>query len=251
MAEDEIISQASQEIFGSGGAATAGVSGLLIFEIILWAIIGILLVWVIISFIRNKIIYKFPVVLYARRGNSRIIRYAKGGYINLKGLRTFRIKWGKIKLPWWKKDLEYLPDTALMDAEGRLHFDQYDPDTYIQKRITHLSKPTRMRVIEFLKPYEMFREGDRIVQFQHLADGLVDLEIAKYLDDGKESRIVEVEESYFEPVPRNTKQIAIQNIRGLEETLKSDKFKQMALLVGGIIVLALVFLGAYMILTAS
>ena len=251
MAIDDIIAEATgapEFVNPTPTTDTGGGATLALLTIILYMLIigGVSVITFII--VRNKIIFKFPIVIYSRRGNSRKTRYGKGGYIKKKGVLTFKIKWGW--RPWDKKDLDFLPDTSLMDSDGRLHFDQYDPTTYIQKKVFHLVKPTKLRVVEFKEPYGDFKQGDRIMQFEHLVADLQRDGKVIFIDNG-DGKEIEIEEDFYEPVPRDNKVMAIQEIKNLEKFMNKSPIGQVALIVGGILVLAAMFLGGYMLLTSS
>lgn len=196
---------------------------------------------------RNKRIFIFPVGVYRRRGNERKIRVCKGGYINKNKMRTFRIKWGRINAPWNRKDLDFLPDTNHMDSEGRIYFDQLDPDTYIQTRKFHLKRPTRIRRIKLLENYGELKVGAEITQYEHLIEHLVNSGTAEYSDLPTEEEYKEVEEIYFEPVPRDTKALAVQEIKNVNQALGRDSLKT-TLIIGGLMVLGVVLIVTIFIL---
>lgn len=190
---------------------------MLIIMITMFVTLGIFLI---IILIRNKYIYKYPVVIYERIGDSRKIRLGKGGWKKKKGYRKFHIKSG-----WWlRKWIETNPDTSLMDAEGRLNFDRYDPDTFIQKRVIHLRRPDNIVEIEYIKPHMEYKEGDRIVQWKGIVMPLVINGIAKIINE--ETKSYDVEDVYLEPIPSNIKENTVSEIKNLEATLKNDSLKK-------------------------
>lgn len=219
-----------------------------------WFGSGALLIVAIYLWWNNKRIFTFPVVVFRRRGDKRKIRRCKGGYIVKDKLRTFRFKWGRnilnnfISMKRSRKDLDYLPDTNLMDEEGTIYFDQYDPDTYVQVRKFHMKKPTRLRKIKFLQPYGNFSPGEEIKQYEHIVSPLVENEIAEYSDsDNKE--YFDTEEIHFEPVPRDTKALAVQSIKGVADALGKDAFKT-TLMIGGLIVLGVTLIVTIFVLSS-
>jgi hypothetical protein len=213
-----------------------------IFTYAIYMLVFALVAFVIYKYIKNVITYKFPIVINARRGNARKVRYGKGGYIKKKGLRTFRLRWGK--LIKWGKNLDFLPDTSLMDSDGRLYFDQLDPDTYAQVRIIHNPVQTKLRLIKFLKTFENNNVGDIKMQYEHIAEPMISEGIAEYVE-GFAGQPMEVEDIYSEPVPRDQKQLAIQEIKMVDQALKDDTMKKW--LIGGSIIgiLIIAFFGIY------
>lgn len=231
----------------TGGAATASQEassvdgGALLISIMLVMMI-IAFGFAIFIFIRNKIVYKYPVVISERLGSTRKIKNGKGGWIRKKGIRRFKIKQGWIL----RKVLDINPDTSLMDAEGRLHFDRLDPDTFIQKQVIHLARPTKLRKLQLLKPYMDMPINTIFMQFQHIAEPLVNDGIASYLDSA-ETKEEEVEDTILEPIPNDTKESAIMEIRDLENVLKRDTIKR-AMIIGGIVMFAMfAVIGLYML----
>lgn len=207
---------------------------------LLYFIGGALLLVIIGFWYRNKRIFIFPCGVYRRRGNERKIRICKGGYIKKDKIRTFRIKWGRVNAPWNRKDLDFLPDTNYMDSEGRIYFDQLDPDTYVQVRKFHLKRPTRIRRIKLLENYGELKAGEEITQWEHLIEPLIHQGTAEYIDTPTEE-FKEVEEVYFEPVPRDTKALAVQEIKNVNQALGRDSIKT-TLIIGGLMVLGVVLI---------
>lgn len=237
MTVNEVLEGTGLELPSFSFNSAAFLTGLLWFLII----VGIILFGFII--IRNKLIFKFPIVIYARRGMGRKIRTGKGGYIRKKGLLHFKIKWGKLSMPWMKKTLDFLPDTNLMDADGRLHFDQLDPETYVQKRVVHVFKDTRKRKVKFLKAYYPFSEGDEAIFYENIINPIVQEGTAVYLDTGDDAKVNEIVEEQWEPVGVDQKRLAIQEIRMADMTLKTNKLKGMLIGAGVITVIILIIFG--------
>lgn len=94
----------------------------------------ILVVIIIATSVRNKVIYKHPVRIFKTRENGKVKEVnCKGGYIGRKNSAPFfRIKTGKW---WWQYvDLIKTPNPALMDEEDRVYYRQIDVDSFLQMR---------------------------------------------------------------------------------------------------------------------
>ena len=113
---------------------TSAYSGLLGFNYwwILWTILIGVFVYLLISLIRNKIIFRYPVRIFKTRENGSVKEQnCKGGYIGRKNSASFfRIKLGRF--PWQKADLNTTPDPKNMDQDNRVYYKQTDVGTYIQ-----------------------------------------------------------------------------------------------------------------------
>lgn len=230
--------ETTQQVVQAAPKDPVNVMGLLIIILItMFVMLGLFLIFIL---IRNKYIYKYPVVLEERIGDARKIRLGKGGWRKKKGYRKFHIKSG-----WWlRKWLEVNPDTNLMDAEGRLHFDRLDPDTYVQKRVIHLKRPDNLIEAEFIKEHSGYKIGDRIVQYKGLLIPLLNEGVIKVLNE--EERTFDVEDVYLEPIPSHTKENAVSEIKNLENMLRSDSLRKALMIGGGLILLAMLVFGIYM-----
>ena len=247
---------AGEDLTGQVAQATgfSSLSWANILPIILW-IVGIgLFGYITYTLVRNYVVFKYPIRIDARRGGGvRKSRIGKGGYIMSKGIRTFRIKWGKLQLPWNSKELDFLPDTNDMDTDGRLHFDQLDPDTYVQKRVVHLSRPTRLREVIMKSTYGNYKEGDKILQYEHLIEPLVINGLAEYTEEDKKlnSKMIDVENDAWEPIPRDARQTYINEVASLERTMNFNSLKGMMIMIGAITIILVTGIIVFMFLTKA
>jgi len=99
---------------------------------ILWTLIVGLIIVGIVSFIKGKNTYRYPVRIFKVRENGGTKESnCKGGYIGRKNSGSFfRIKTGIF--PWQTIDLNTTPDPRYMDQDNRVYYKQIDVGTYIQ-----------------------------------------------------------------------------------------------------------------------
>jgi heme A synthase len=106
-----------------------------------WMIIILMLVgaviFIIASFARGRIVYKYPVRIFKTREYGGVKELnCKGGYIGRKNSASFfQIKTSKW-LPWKKINLNTTPNPKYMDQDNRVYYWQIDLDTYVQMRRT-------------------------------------------------------------------------------------------------------------------
>lgn len=116
-------------IFGNIG------SGLLSNLYYILALIPIaIIVILIVSKIRVKMIYKHPIRVYRVRENGKVKESNFiGGYIGRRNSAPFfRMKTGKW---WWQYvDLTKTPNPAYMDEDDRIYYKQIDVGSYLQMR---------------------------------------------------------------------------------------------------------------------
>jgi hypothetical protein len=99
---------------------------------LLWiTLIGVVL-FLVISTIRNKAVFKYPVRIFkTREGGAVKEQNCKGGYIGRKNSASFfQIKLGM--MPWQKVNLNTTPNPKYMDQDNRVYYKQIDLGTYIQ-----------------------------------------------------------------------------------------------------------------------
>lgn len=197
------------------------------------------------SYYMNKKVWRFPITIFRRRSNGQVIRFeTKGGYIkDRKGLTSFKIRLGRVK----KHELDYLPDTNLMDAsDGRLYFNQLDPETFIQTKAYWMKVPLPTAEVEFSKNFSVYKQGEKAVLPYGSA---MEMERTGLLQITKEMNTQMVDAPFYEPVPRDTKAMAIQRIRDLSNTLDINTTKQMAIVAGGMFLMFLTAAVLYYLLT--
>jgi len=118
----------ANDIVNSITGAFAGVS--------YWWIVWILLIgailYVIISAIRGKMIFKYPVRIFKTREHGTVKEQnCKGGYIGRKNSASyFQIKTGMF--PWQKINLNTTPNPQYMDQDNRVYYKQIDLNTFVQ-----------------------------------------------------------------------------------------------------------------------
>lgn len=107
-----------------------------IFGFNFWWLIWILLIgavlFLIISAIRNKKLYIYPVRIFQTRESGSVKeKNCRGGYIGRKNSASFfQIKTGK--MPWQKLNLNTTPNPMYMDQDNRVYYKQIDLGTYVQ-----------------------------------------------------------------------------------------------------------------------
>jgi len=94
-------------------------------------IIGIVAALVI-SMIRTKMTFKYPVRIFKTRESGAVKEQnCKGGYIGRKNSASFfQIKTGR--MPWQKINLNTTPNPKFMDQDNRVYYKQIDLGTYVQ-----------------------------------------------------------------------------------------------------------------------
>lgn len=103
----------------------------------LWIIPLIVIFFVVMLSIRNRMIYKYPVRIFRVRENERVIESNhKGGYIRRRGSAPFfRIKTGKWYWGWWWQiNLTTTPKPEYLDEQNRAYYKQIDVNTFVQLR---------------------------------------------------------------------------------------------------------------------
>ena len=233
--------------YNIGGALTGWLQSS--FWYLVYGALGIGGLAMILNYIRNKQIYKFKVRVRRRRGTAAPEEgIYKAGYITDKnGFQTFRIKTGR--WPWQKKDLDKLPDTRWIDGIT-FHYQQKDPQTWIQTRVIHLERQLIKRKLVLLQDYGGFAAGTEGTQFQDVAERMVQEGIAEYSDEG-EPQVIPVEDEVYEPIPSDHKAITITKLQTARAALGLDSTKQVAIFTIGIIVLAAMFLIGYYFMTSK
>lgn len=215
---------------------------------LMWGI-GITLVLVLVyRMYKNKQIFVFPVRIYQRRENGKVReKNAVGGFMLDKDkVPFFRIKLSRFK-PWMKVDLRHLPDAHMMDEENRVYYNQIDPWTYIQVKRTFSTRNIAKIPIKLIKEYQGHKIGSVFEIEQENAQKFVNAGYAEYIGDVREEE--SIDGLFFEPVPNDIKAITVSDIQKVKDTLTRDTTKQMALIVGGIIILALIFVIGFYFMT--
>lgn len=211
---------------------------------LLYGIIGCAVVGYIYYWLRNRQIYKFRAVVKKRRGNSAPEKAVyPAGYVTVNNFNTFRIKIGRFK----HKDLDKLPDTRYLDGIN-FHFQVKDPETWVQTRIIDLERKVIKRKMRLLTDFGGFKAGQEGMQFQDIAQQMVDAGVAEYSDDGQVEE-VEVTDEVYEPIPSDTKAITVMKLQNAANALGLNANKQIAIFTVGIIVLAICFIVGYYFLT--
>jgi len=117
-----------------GGSIFGWVSGMN-FWWVLWVLLIGLIGYLVISVIRNKVIFVYPIRIFRTREMGGVKeKNGKGGYIKRGGISFFRIKLGI--WPWMKVDLNTTPNPKYMDQDNRVYYKQIDLKTYIQLKRT-------------------------------------------------------------------------------------------------------------------
>lgn len=99
---------------------------------IIWTLLtGLIIAWIV-SFIRNKAIFKYPVRIFKTRESGAVKEQnCKGGYIGRKNSASFfQIKIGPF--PWQKVNFNTTPNPKYMDQDNRVYYKQIDLGTYLQ-----------------------------------------------------------------------------------------------------------------------
>jgi len=115
---------------------------------VFWTLMVAGVIFVIVSMIRNKVVFKYPVRIFRARENGGVKELnCKGGYIGRKNSASFfQIKTGK--WPWQKVNLNTTPIPQYMDQDNRVYYKQIDLSTYIQLRRTFNKDAVQFEPVE-------------------------------------------------------------------------------------------------------
>lgn len=241
-AVDEIAKMFSPEALRSGAMDIA--------QYVIWGVLALAVIIFAWKKWQDKKIFIYPVRIFRRRANGNVKEInTKGGYIKKGTITYFIVKISKFK----KKEMDKLPNSSLMDEDNRIYFYQISPDApYLQVR-------RRFEIEEILVPNEHFKEPSQKEKEKLITELLLQEEFNEEFKDLTEqektdkarqiiehdiftskNQLVEISDAVYTPVPSDLKQQAMAEINNYKNMLGVDVNKQMAYLVGGLIVLGII-----------
>lgn len=175
-------------------------------SMLILVVVGLIL-WFVVSQFKNKNSFPVKVTLTTLQNNGTMNTRSDlhgGKFVNKSGTFDFRVK---IPRTFKKKELGYMPDFSLADADGTIHF---------------------------------ITAGDGTL-WQQVERKLVASEIKEVLtDDGT------VEQQQYslllKPIPTDIKTVTVNSIRGFKEVVNKNKLTVYAIAIGAFVIMVIAHL---------
>jgi len=217
---------------------------------VIWGVVGIAVIWFLWTKYQNKKIFIYPVRIHRQRNNGMVKEInIFGGYIKKGQITKFVVKMTKFK----KKELDSLPDSALMDEDNRVYYWQVSPDSpLVQVKRSFEVESILVPNEDFKEPTKEFREeiikkwilelkSDE--QFKDKSPEELEAEAIRLFEENidlERNKLIDITKPTYQPVPTDLKQQALADINNYKNILGVDVNKQFAYFVAGIIALVII-----------
>lgn len=211
----------------------------------IFLVVGVV-IWILISWWRNKRIYVTPVRLirYLENGTKKEMNGLRGGKIQKGGVADFAVK---IPKKFRKHNLGYIPDYSKADADGRITFLVIGDGTLWQqleeKLQTHeeiIYNMTEEEIEQAKINYktaidEQFKDKSEKERKKLFNEG-----IKKWLENNQQ-KVIKYD-LIMKPIPTDVKTVTVNNLQGWRAVLDKQKLTAFGIAIGGFIIMVIAHL---------